>query len=188
MKPGDKIKAFCKIGLMRRPEWVVGTFVGREGDKVVVSIHNQTHSLESREVKEWKPLTFKNGVCKEAEEFQQQNWDDLKVVISRALEHFFPKTNPVFNDEEKTIHFDDDVVVGPGVIETESIVRFFERPCWTVTAYHTFSYSHLQPPDVDEINLGDSTTNIGITRILIDALWRIKSEPYWDNQTDWSEV
>lgn len=189
MKPGDKIKAFCKIGLMRKPAWVTGKFVRRDEDLSVVSIHDQNHSLEFRHVKEWKPLSFVDGECKEIKEFAENNWDDLKEIVSSSLHHFFPQMNPVFNDEEKTITFDEDLVVGTGVMQSESIVRFEEHPCWTVTMYQQLSYSYLQPPDVDEINLGESRTNIGIAKILIDAIWRIRSEPYWESlsEKNWAE-
>lgn len=41
MKPGDSVKAFVQVGLMRKPKWLKGVLVGRN----TVRIHDNTISL-----------------------------------------------------------------------------------------------------------------------------------------------
>ena len=183
MKTGDKIKSFVQVGLMKKPKWITGEFVSHvDENHVRVNVSGNEVVVTNNNVKLYEPLVYVNGVCKEVEEFVNNNWDDLKRVVTNSVNHFFPDTNLKFDDNEKIIYVDDDYLsIGSNVTEVVSIAKIKEFPCWTVTLYSTIAATRWEPPDVDEINCGDSRTNIGVAKILIDTLWKENSAGYWEN-------
>lgn len=185
------IKALVQVGLMRKPNWLTGTLIERGPEKSTVLVSGNTVVVENYNVKEWKPLKFVDGVCKEIQDFQNSTWDEVKQVVKNALDNFFPDEVVRFDEDEKIIYIgtNDDLSIGSGVTERTSIVRISELPCWSLSFFKTF-YSHMQPPDVDEINCGDSTTAIGIARILIETLSRFRIEEYFENVNldRWAEI
>jgi hypothetical protein len=184
------IKAFVQIGLMKQPKWLKGTLIKRDDQNSTVSVSGQTLVVENTNVKEFRELSYANGVCEEIENFKNQNWEELKTVVTDALAKFFPNQEIRADEEEKILYIgpDDDLTIGPSMVERKTIVSFIEQPCWTVTFYKMV-YSYSEPPDADEVNCGDSTTSIGIARILVDTLWRFKTEEYFETISldKWSE-
>lgn len=186
------IKALVQVGLMRKPSWLKGTLIERGSKTSTVEVSGNTVVVENYNVKEWKPLTFVDGVCEEIQQFQNSTWEEVKQVVKDALAKFFPDETVRFDEEEKIVYIGqgDDLTIGSGVTERTSIARITELPCWSVHFYKTVYYGHLQPPDVDEINCGDSTTAIGIARILIETLSRFRIEEYFESVSldRWAET
>lgn len=176
-----KIKAFVQIGLMRQPKWLKGTLVKREEKNSTVSVSGQTLTVENHNVKEFRELSYKDGLCEQLENFKNQNWEELKTVVTDAVAKFFPDQILRSDEDEKILYVgpDDDLSIGVGTVERKTIASFIEEPCWTVTLYKMI-YSYSEPPDAEEINCGDSTTTIGIARILVDTLWRFKTDEYFE--------
>jgi hypothetical protein len=179
MKPGDKVKAFVQIGLMKKPEWVKGTLV-EEG---VVNVSGNRLSLEPGNIKLWETLEWKDGTCSELDSFAEENWESLKEHVSEGMKHFFPDVSLRFDDEERIVYAcDDGISIGAGVTEIKTIARFKEVPVWMVNEYHTFYYGRMQPPDVDEVCVGESASSWKAARILLDAIWKMRADAFWESE------
>lgn len=177
MKPGDKIKAFVQIGLMKEPRWIRGTLV----EQGIAEVNGNRLTLEPGKIMLWEQLEWKDGVCPAVDNFAEENWEDLKEYVAKGMKEFFPEENYRFDDKEKIVYAcDDNITIGADIQEIKSIARFFEVPTWTVTEYRTAYYGHLQPPDVDEISLGESRSSLGAAKILVDAIWKEKSGAFWE--------
>jgi hypothetical protein len=177
MKPGDKIKAFVQVGLMRKPRWIRGTLL--EGGEVDVA-GNKLH-LETGKVKLWQPLEYVDGRSPKLDSFCEESWEGLKKVVTESVERYFPGEKIRFDDDEKIIYVNDDLTVAGGVKEMETIAAFREIPVWNVTYFKGIAATRWEPEDVEEVNCGDSSTTIGAARILIDNLWKFHTEGYWES-------
>lgn len=178
-----KIKAFAQVGLMKKPSWLRGELVSRDQENATVVVAGNTLVLENHKVKEWTALEWIMGDdhtsrCKELEDFQDQNWEDLKIQCERMVSKFVPDVVLKFDEKEKTISVGDHIQIMAGVVEKESIVRFFEVPAWTITQFEERYYGRLQPPDVDEIDLGSSQSNLGTARLLVESIMRNSLDEY----------
>jgi len=177
------VKAFVQVGLMKKPSWLRGELVSRDQENATVIVAGNTLVLENHKVKEWKTLEWIMGDnhvsrCKELEEFQEQNWEDLKIQCEGMVSKFLPDVVLKFDENEKMISVEDHIQIMAGVVEKESIVRFFEVPAWTVTQFEERYYGRLQPPDVDEIDLGSSQSNLGAARLLVESIMRNSLDAY----------
>jgi hypothetical protein len=187
MKRGDKIKAFVQIGLMRKPRWVVGHYVGGKESKHEVFVSGQSLFLDWNQVKLWQPAEYKDGYCETLERFADENWASLKTVVTDAVNHFFPGESVEIDENERTISVMG-VSVAAGVTEIETIASFREIPCWIVSYYQTIPATYWEPPDVDEVVCGSSPNTISAARILVDGIWKFKADGYWDFQHDQIEA
>lgn len=178
------VKAFAQVGLMKKPSWLRGELVSRDENNATVIVYGNTLVLENHKVKEWERLKFVDGVCEKLTEFQDQNWDQLKDHCKNMVAKFLPEIVLNFDDQEKIVTVDDDIQIMGGVIEQESIARFFEIPVWTVTQFCTRYYGRMQPPDVDEIDLGNSRSSLGAARILVESIIRNRLDQYCEAITD----
>jgi hypothetical protein len=177
MKPGDKIKAFVQVGLMKKPRWIRGVLL--EGGLVEVS--GNRVCVEQGKVKLWQPLEFVDGRCPKLDAFCEETWEDLKKVVTESVERYFPGENLRIDENEKIIYVNEDLTVGPGVKEAETIAAFREIPVWTVSYFKGIAATRWEPEDVEEVNCGDSSTTIGAARILLDNLWKFHTEGYWES-------
>lgn len=185
MKPGDKIKAFVQIGLMKEPRWLRGTLV----EQGIAEVNGNRLTLEPGKIVLWEPLEWENGTCPALEKFAEENWESLKEYVIKGMKEFFPEENYRFDDKEKIVYAcDDNISIGVGVEEVKTIARLFETPSWTVTEYRTAYYGHLQPPDVDEITVGSSRSSLGAASILVDAIWKERSSAFWEMERERVEV
>lgn len=104
---------------------------------------------------------------------------------SRSL---FPEVELKINEQEKVISVEDQygpaLTVACGVEEKTSIVSFFEVPAWEVVMWVPIPATRHEPEDVDERNCGYSQTTIGAAKLLVDNLWRFRSEGYWQEVSD----
>ena len=175
MKPGDKIKAFVQVGSMRNPRWLLGTLL--EGN--VVEIHG--NKVCADKIKLWRPLEYVDGRWPQFDSFREENWEDLKKVVTDSVERYFPGEKLRIDDEEKIIYVNDDLTVAGGVKEMETIAAFREIPVWTVSYFKGIAATRWEPEDVEEVNCGDSSTTIGAARILVDNLWKFHTEGYWES-------
>jgi hypothetical protein len=178
MKPGDKIKAFTQVGLMKKPRWIRGTLL--EGEAFTVEVSGNRLQLEMGKVKLWQPLEYADGRCPKLDSFRDENWEDLKRVVTDSIARFFPQDQIKIDESEKTVSVND-LCVGVGSKELETIAAFREIPVWTVTYFRGIAATRWEPEDVEEINCGDSSTTIGAARILIDSLWKFHTEGYWES-------
>lgn len=177
MKPGDKIKALVQIGLMKEPRWLRGTLV----EQGIAEVNGNRLSLEPGKIMLWEPLEWVDGICPAIEDFAEDNWEGLKEYVAKGMKEFFPEENYRFDDRERIVYAcDDNISIGAGLTEVKSIGRFFEVPTWTVTEYRTQYYGRMQPPDVDEVLLGESRSSIGAARILVDAIWKARNDSFWE--------
>jgi hypothetical protein len=177
MKTGDKIKAFVQVGLMRKPRWILGTLV----EENVVQVSGNKVCLERGKIKLWQPLEYVDGRWPKFDSFREENWKDLKKIVTESVERYFPGEHIRIDDEEKIIYVNEDLSVGPGVKEMETIAAFREIPVWTVTHFRGIAATRWEPADVEEVNCGDSSTTIGAARILVDNLWKFHTEGYWES-------
>lgn len=175
MKPGDKIKAFVQVGLMRKPKWLRGTLL--ESNMVEVS----GNKVCADKIKLWQPLEYVDGRWPKLDSFREDNWEDLKKVVTDSVERYFPGEKLRIDDEEKIIYVNDDLTVAAGVREMETIAAFREIPVWTVSYFKGIAATRWEPEDVEEVNCGDSSTTIGAARILVDNLWKFHTEGYWES-------
>jgi hypothetical protein len=212
MKNGDKIKAFVKIGLMKNHEWRRGSLIAsnrnldlqelknlgfqvrvKHEDEYLVEVSGNRLILTAENVRLWEPLPFvrneKNEyTCQKHDEFVKSNWDRLKEHCKTGVKNFFPEVVLTINDEEKTISVEDKygpyLTVSAGVMEKKSIVRFFEVPTWEIVLWIPTIGTRWEPPDVEEKNCGQSETTIGAARLLVDNIWRLRTEDYWQSLQD----
>lgn len=188
MKKNDAIKAFVQIGLMKKPRWLEGKYIMQLENTHLVSVKNQEIAVEHGKVKKWEPL--KAGVvgsdwkCEELDLFANKNWESLKNYCTNALEKFFPECSLSFNEEEKSISLQGDYLpeihICPGIEEVESIARFFETPAWSIMYFATVPATYHEPEDVDEIHCGNARSSVHAAKILIDTVWKLKTEDYWE--------
>lgn len=172
------VKALVQIGLMKKPSWLRGELVSRDENQTTVIVSGNTLTLENYKVKTWEPLKFVNGVCEQLDQFQNSNWEDLKHHCKEIVSKFLPDVVLNIDEQEKTISVDDYIQIMAGVIEQESIARFFEVPTWNLTQFVTHYYGRLQPPDVDEVDLGSSRSNLGAARLLVESIMRNRLDDY----------
>ncbi len=180
MKSGVKIKAFVKIGLMKKPRWIVGEYVGQRDNNHEVKVAGQNLVLAWNEVKLWEPAEYKDGFCTTLEEFSENNWERLKTVVNDAVGHFFPGESVEVDENERTITVAG-VSVAAGVTETETIASFRELPCYIVSYYQHIPATYWEPPDAEEVVCGSSPNPISVARILVDSIWKFKADGYWEN-------
>ena len=195
MKTGDKIKAFVQVGLMKKPKWIKGECVEAIGEWTGVEIHRvnvsgNTLALGPGLVKSWVPLTFTKKdnddyFNEECDSFVTENWEYLKSDCISAVQKFFPEVAVKVNEDEKTLSVEDSygpyITISVGIIERESIARFFEVPAWSVVYWKSIAATRWEPEDVEEVNCGDSQNTLGAAKILVDMLWRFKTEGYWED-------
>lgn len=207
MKNGDEIKAFVQIGLMKKPEWKKGKLIAsnrnlelqelkdlgfkarvQHQDEYLVEVYGNRLYLEPSKVRQWKPLKFKQVDreyhCEKIDEFISKQWEDLKAKCENAVKQFFPDVTLTVNEQEKIISVDDYLTVACGVTEKQSIASFFEVPAWEIVLWVPIAATRWEPPDVEERNCGFSETTIGAARLLVDNIWRLRSEDYWQNIQD----
>lgn len=211
MKNGEEIKAFVQVGLMKKPEWKKGTLVAsnrglelqelkdlgfkvrvQHQDEYLVDVVGNKLYLDRSKIKQWKPLKFvRNDYeyhCEEVNNFIEKTWEDLKIKCKNAVGHFFPEVELKINEQEKVISVEDQygpaLTVACGVEEKTSIVSFFEVPAWEVVMWVPIPATRHEPEDVDERNCGYSQTTIGAAKLLVDNLWRFRSEGYWQEVSD----
>jgi hypothetical protein len=187
MKTGDKIKAFVQIGLMRKPRWVVGQYVAQEGDNHKVFVASQDLTLAWNKVKLYQPVEYKDGFCVALDDFVENNWEELKSVITDSVGHFFPG-EPVSIDENEHMITVMGISVASGVTEVETIASFREIPSWIVSYYESIPATYWDPPDADEVVCGNSPGVVQAARILIDGIWKFKADGYWESQYDQIEA
>lgn len=212
MKNGDKIKAFVKVGLMREEKWTNGTLIARNHDlglqelkdlgfyprvnhqnEYLVDVAGNRLILTPDKVRLWEPLKFvkkenNEYFCEKVEDFVSKQWGDLKKKCLAAVEFFFPEVKLTIQEEEKTISVEDQhgpyLTLACGVMEKQSIARFFEVPAWEVVLWVPTAGTRWEPPDVEEKNCGFAETTIGAARLLVDNLWRLRSDEYWQGLQD----
>lgn len=176
MKKDDKIKVFAQVGFMKKPRWINAKFVERGDEKSVVEIYGVFHNIENHNIKKYDPLESQELV----EEFANMNWDELKDVVIRAKDNFFPNIKLNFNEDEHTISYED-VELSPSYFERESIVGFKEIPCWSVGFWKSIPATRHEPEDVDFVSAGQSNNNYSAAKYFIDSIWRYQTEGFWEN-------
>lgn len=211
MKNGDKIKAFVQVGLMKKPEWVRGNLLAcnrdlglqelkdlgfkarvKHEDEYLVDVCGNKIYLEPSKVRLWKPLEFKQFdreyKCEKVDNFVADQWEDLKARCQDAVAKFFPDVALKLDDNEKIISIEDQygpyLTVACGVMEKQSIASFFEVPAWEVVLWQAIPATRWEPADVDEKNCGFSETTIGAARLLVDNIWRLRTDDYWQSLQD----
>lgn len=212
MKNGDQIKAFVKVGLMREEKWTKGTLIAsnvgislqelkdlgfyprvQHQNEYLVDVAGNRLILAPDKVRLWEPLKFvqkdnNDYYCEKIENFVSKQWEDLKQKCLSSVEKFFPEVKLTINEEEKIISVEDQygpyLTVACGVMEKKSIARFFEAPAWEVVLWAPTPGTRWEPPDVEEKNCGFSETTIGTARLLVDNIWRIRTEEYWQGLQD----
>jgi hypothetical protein len=173
---GQIVKAFCKCGLQRQEQWTKGTVVGLEGKgKVTVKMPDKNHTLPFNKVKRWEPL--EDG---KLEEFAAKNFVELVEYIKKGVTALCPSLSVEVDEAEQIVYLDSrGVSVQAEVHETESIVAFTEFPTWGVTSWHPTHGTRWEPPDVDEVNRGNSPNNINAAALVIETCWRLRSDNFW---------
>ena len=182
MKSGDKIKAFVKVGLMKEPRWLKGDHAGFDDQGFhLVKINEKYLSLEARHVKLWQPI--EPGVL---EGFAATYWEELKEVTIQSVAKFFPDEPVRFDDNEKIIYVgkNDDLSIQPGIVEQASIARLREVPVWSVSYFVTIPSTQWQPEDADEVECGHNSSSVHAAKILVDQLWKFKTEGYWQSMQE----
>lgn len=179
MKKGDKIKAFLKIGLMRDPDWIEGTYKGRNTLCHEVEIHGNIHQVDK--VKLWVPAVYKNGNCPDLDKFVRENWEELKKLVTDSVNHFFPEEKVEVDEGEHIITVGGIEIAGE-LQEVDSIARISELPCWGVSTLKHIPATRWEPDDYGEVIIGQESSNMGAAKVLIDAIWELtKSDPYWES-------
>jgi len=210
MKNGDEIKVFAQVGLMKKPRWIKGNLIAcnrnleiqelknlgfkvrvNHQDEYLVDVYGNKLFLTSENVREWRPLKFGSSPefkCDKMDDFVARQWEDLKKKCQDSVAQFFPEIVLKFDDKEHTISVEDNygpyLTVAPAVCEKKSIVAFFEVPAWEVVYWVPVPATRWEPPDVDEKNCGFAETTIGAARLLVDNIWKIRSEDYWQGISD----
>jgi len=183
MKTGDEVKAFVKIGMMRKPDWRIGTYVRQNELCHEVELHGIVHPVEIGKVKLWEPVKHENGTFPAIDKFVEDNWGELKQIVTDSVKNFFPNEKVDINEENRQITVADITIAG-AVREVESIARISELPCWSVITFKTIPATHWEPEDVDEVLIAQAPSNMTAAKALIDAVWNFKSSPYWENLND----
>jgi hypothetical protein len=210
MKNGDQIKVFVQVGLMKKPRWLKGTLIAsnrnlelqelknlgfkarvKHEDEYLVEVCGNRLYLKPQDVREWRPLEFSPSPefkCERMEQFTAAQWGDLKAKCRDSVAKFFPEVILTINEEEKTISAEDQygpyLTVSPAVLERESICAFFEVPAWEIVLWQSIPATRWEPADVDEKNCGFSMTTIGAARLLVDNIWKLRTEDYWQGIQD----
>lgn len=180
MEIGNEVKAFVKIGNMRKPNWIIGTYKGDNTLCHEVEIHGILHHVQIGNVKLWEPVKHLNGTFPAIDKFVEENWGELKTLVTESVNKFFPEEKIEINEENRQITVAE-IFIGGGVREVTTIAAIRELPCWSVTTYKTTPATRWEPEDVDEVTIAQEMGNIRAAKALIDAIWAQKTDPYWEN-------
>ena len=210
MKNGDEVKVFVQVGLMKKPRWIKGTLITsnrnlglqelkdhgfkvkvKHEDEYLVEASGNRLYLTPDKVREWRPMKFGSSpefICEKMDEFISKHWEDLKKKCSDSVCKFFPNVNLKFDDNEHTICVEDSygpyLTVAPAVLEKQSIAAFFEVPAWEVVYWVPTPGTQWEPPGADEVNCGFAETTIGTAELLVNKIWQIQTEDYWQGLRD----
>jgi hypothetical protein len=191
MKLDDEVKVFVQVGLMKKPRWIKGKYIKKlDIESHLVKVANQEVVVGYGKIKSWVPLESKvvddsEWRCEELDRFAKENWESLKEDCQNALAKFFPDCYFSSNEEEKTLYVYGEglpeINISPGIEEVESIARFFEVPAWSVTYFVEIPATYHEPPDADEIHCGHARNSTFAIKILIDTIWKLKTDDYWES-------
>lgn len=185
-KTGDNVRVFAKLGNMREKKWLDGVVLESEFDNdLLIETRFQKIWAPVSDVKSYKKLEYdsNSGTWPAVEEYKNKYWNDLKSIVSKALENFFPNLEMVVDEEEKNITIDYHSIAA-GIEERKTINGFIEVPVWNVCVEVYCSGSRDEPPSSDLQDVGSSASNIGVTQILIESMMKEKVGSYFDNLLD----
>lgn len=183
----ENYKVFVQLGKQKNPKWTNGKVLKRYNNNTyLVETHGQELVLTNDCIKLYKKSTYnkEKRSFNEIIEFTEKNWDDLKNIITDAMDEFFPDEKINIDENEKIIYaLQDQLSISGGIFEIESLTCFQDVAEWSVVAYKPIPATRYEPEDVDEVYLGHSMNNINAAKIFIDSIWNLKCENYWDNKS-----
>lgn len=174
---GSEVKAFVALGLNKKPRWTKAIYL--ENNTVEFN-NSEVKSLKDSEIKLVVRLEYTNHEWPALNEFASKNWDTLKETVKTSMAKFFSEKEYEFDDKEHTVSCEG-FYIGPAVVEHETYDSFIERPVWQLSVEEGYSGSLWEPPGADVVDLGCSHNDIIISRYLIDNLWKVQGDCYWEN-------
>lgn len=181
MKSNDKVKVFAQVGLMKEPRWLNGILLEDSFPESGYLVQTSGNKVWSDKVKRLYTLDCVDGVYPKVVKFEDKNWNDLKDLITKGINNFFPKEPIVIKEEEKIISaYNDMVTISADITEVESISAFYEHPVWAIHTWHETASTRWEPADVDCKLFGNAFNSIDGAKCFIDAVWSIVSEGYWN--------
>jgi len=184
----ENYKVFVQLGNQKSPKWTSGKvveFFPLTSD-YLVETHGQQLVLSYSNVKAYKKAKYDQEKRDFAEtiEFNEKNWDNLKKILSEAMQEFFPEEKINIDEKEKIIYaMQNQLSISCGIFEVETFSFFQDVASWSVVAYKPIASTRYEPEDVQEISLGNSANNISAAKIFIDSIWSLKCESYWENKS-----
>lgn len=157
-----------------------------DSSRCIVKWRGYTVIVDTKLIRPFKKLEYnENGVCKESEQFYNQNWNYLKRFVTLGYSSVLNYDNKLlsFDEEEKIIYYKNDwISVGPGTLEKSSILGISERPCWEISmSVMMRSSSWDEPDDVDIVECGQSENTLAAAQTFIELIWKEENRGYWDN-------
>lgn len=174
---GIKVRAFAKLGLQKKPIWTEGIYLG---NNTVEFRNGSTQVLEDSQIKILKRLEYDNCEWPALNEFASKHWEELKETIKIGMAKFFPEKEYDFDDKEHTVSCEG-FYIGPAVVEHETWDSFIEKPVWQLSVEEGYSGSLWEPPGADIVDISYSQSDLIISRNLIDNLWKVQGDCYWEN-------
>lgn len=182
---GEKVKVYAEVGLMKKPKWIVGTYLDElPMNGAMVEVHGNKIISDIYRVKRYKRLEFKNGSCPEVDKFVATYWDTLKNIISAGFTHLLgPKAPKIeIDEEEKIISVQDGwISISPGIVERESIIEFSEHPTWSVSIAFSSHGTWDSPPDVDVSEIGECSNVVGAAELFVNTVWKENNRGFWES-------
>lgn len=174
---GSEVKAFVSLGLQKKPIWNKGIYLG---NNTVEFKNSQVKTLKDSEIKLVVPLDYSNFEWPALNEFVLKNWDELKETIANSMNKFFPDKKYEFDEKEHMVYCEG-FCIGPAVVENETLSSFIETPVWQLSVEKSIPGTFWEPPDVDVVDISSSQNIVSISRNLIDNLWKVEGDGYWEN-------
>lgn len=174
---GSEVKAFVALGLNKKPRWTKAIYL--ENNTVEFN-NSEVKSLKDSEIKLVVNLEYTNYEWPALKEFVSNNWETLKETFKIGIAKFFPDKKYDFDDKEHMVSCEG-FYIGPAVVEHETWDSFIEKPVWQLSVEEGYSGTLWEPPGADVVDITHSQCDITIVRNLIDNLWKVQGDSYWEN-------
>jgi hypothetical protein len=174
------------MGSLKEPKWINVKIIEKyENNTCLVEAGSQKVVVNSSNIKKYEKVEydFKKGKFSKAEEFIEDNWENLKSCILDAIKEFLPNEEIEIDEKEKIIYACNNALsIDCGIFEKETISSFIELPEWQIVSYKTIGATRWSPEDIEENVVDHSINSISAAKIFIDSIWSIRCSSFWDNK------
>lgn len=185
---GNKVKVFCKIGLQKKESWQLFTFLGRGPQNTGFCRYGSEQSGQIHNFPLDKIYELIQMPTEALDEFGRANIEELEKLIRSACQRLLredqqPESITV-DSTDSIINVLPELTVQPSIIEVKSIGAIAEVAGWSVLRWVRSTGNYDNPPDVDEVPVGEARNNIDTALIVANELFAISMNGFRDTYCD----